>query len=222
MYKLDMVDMLQSSESNLSRLEARLQNIYETLNNDKTRDSYELVGDGLSSLRLLRKAVKSQEELLREKGLRRVSDLHSFSDNESVVIVAEGEWQWQNAVVRINNSMDCSNNETITVAPSLDLEFGVDATSQTLLSVSRKDLAVWDMPNADWGFQDEYEYGSTSYSARKKSSSSVLEILKQVGDTKPVKARTVQTTEPSFTSARERKTAGKKSAAKEKKGKKKR
>jgi len=47
-----------------------------------------------------------------------------------------------------------------------------------------------------------------------------LEILKQVGETKQTKARTVQTTTPSFTSARERKAAGKKSATKEKGGKK--
>jgi hypothetical protein len=220
-YKRDMIQKLQSSESDLSRLEARLNNIYETLSNDETRDSYELVGDGLSSLRLMRKAIKSEEELLSEKGLRRVSDTHSFYDNESVVIVAEGEWQWQNAVVRINDNMDSSNNEeTITVVPSLDLAFGVEETSQTLLSVKRKDLAVWDIPDADWGFQDQYAYGSTSYSERKKSSTNVLEILKQVGETKQTKARTVQTTTPSFTSARERKAAGKKSATKEKGGKK--
>eukprot|EP00985_Skeletonema_marinoi_P025704 scaffold19127_cov150-Skeletonema_marinoi.AAC.1 len=126
-YKRDMVCKLQSSESNLSRLEARLQNIYETLRNDETRDSYEVVGDGLSSLRLLRKAVKSEEELLSEKGLRRVLDAHSFYDDESVVIIAEGEWQWQNAVVRIHDNKDSSNNEeTITVIPSLDLAFGAE------------------------------------------------------------------------------------------------
>ncbi|KAL7433928.1 hypothetical protein ACHAXM_003851 [Skeletonema potamos] len=220
-YKRDMVGKLQSSESNLSRLEARLENIYETLSNDETRGSYELVGDGLSSLRLLRKAVKSEEELLSDKGLRRVSETHSFYDNESVVIVAEGEWQWQSAVVKISNSTDSSSNEeTITVVPSLDLAFGVEETSQALLSVKRQDLAVWDVPDANWGFQDEYAYDSNIYSARKKLSTNVLEILKQVGETKPTKFRTVQTTTPSFTSARERKAAGKKSAAKEKGGKK--
>jgi len=85
--------------------------------------------------------------------------------------------------------------------------------------VSRKDVAVWDIPDAEWGFQDEYGYGSTSYFARKKSSSNVLEKLKQVGETKP-KPRNIPTKTPSFTSARERKAAGKKSGAKEKKGKK--
>ncbi len=219
-YKRDMICKLQSSESNLSRLEARLQNIYETLENDKTRDSYEVVGDGLSSLRLMRKAVKSEEELLSEKGLRRVSDRHSFCDNESVVIIAEGEFQWQNAVVKIEDSEDGSKDEeTVTVVPSLDLVYGVEDTSQTILLVSRKDVAVWDIPDADWGFQDEYGYGSTSYSARKKSSSNVLEKLKQVGETKP-KPRNIPTKTSSFTSARERKAAGKKSGAKEKKGKK--
>jgi len=220
-YKRDMVCKLQSSESNLSRLEARLQNIYETLRNDETRDSYEVVGDGLSSLRLLRKAVKSEEELLSEKGLRRVSDAHSFYDDESVVIIAEGEWQWQNAVVRINDNKDSSNNEeTITVVHSLDLAFGAEDTSQTMISLSRKDVAVWDIPDADWGFQDEYAYSSTSYSTRTASSSNVLEKLKQVGATKPTKALNLPTKASSFTSSRERKAAGKKSAAKEKKGKK--
>lgn len=222
-YKRDMICKLQSSESNLSRLEARLQNIYETLRNDKTRDSYEVVGDGLSSLRLLRKVVKSEEELLSEKGLRRVSDRHSFYDNESVVIIAEGEFQWQNAVVRMKESEDGSGSkdeETITVVPSLDLAFGVEDSSQTILLVRRKDVAVWDIPDADWGFQDEYGYGSTSYSARRKSSSNVLEKLKQVGETKPTKPRNIPTKTPSFTSARERKAAGKKSGVKEKKGKK--
>ncbi len=221
-YKRDMICKLQSSESNLSRLEARLQNIYETLRNDETRDSYEVVGDGLSSLRLLRKVVKSEEELLSEKGLRRVSDRHSFYDNESVVIIAAGEFQWQNAVVRIKeeDGSGSKDEETITVVPSLDLAFGVEDSSQTILLVSRKDVAVWDIPDADWGFQDEHGYGSTSYSARQKLSSNVLEKLKQVGETKPTKPRNVPTKTPSFTSARERKAAGKKSGVIEKKGKK--
>ena len=222
-YKSDMVCKLQSSESNLSRLEARLQNIYETLKNDESRDMYDVVGDSLSSLRLLRKAVKSEEELLIEKGLRRVSDRHTFYENESVVIIAEGEFQWQNAVV-INGSEDSSKGEdTITVAPSLDLAFGVEDTSQTLLLVKRKDVAVWDVPDDDWGFQDEYAYGSTSYSAAKKSTSNVLEKLKQVGaTTKSTSARNIPTSTPSssFTSARERKAAGKKSASKKKRKKK--
>lgn len=221
-YKRDMLCKLQSSESNLSRLEARLQNIYETLRNDETRDSYEVVGDGLSSLRLLRKAVKSEEELLSEKGLRRVSDRHSFYDNESVVIIAEGEFQWQNAVVRmiddgtkLEEGGSAKDEETITVVPSLDLAFGMEDSAQTIL-LGRKDVAVWDIPDADWGFQDEYGYGSTSYSA-KKSSSNILEKLKQVGETTPTKPRNISTKIPSFTSARERKAAGKKGKKRKKK-----
>jgi DNA mismatch repair protein MutS2 len=217
-YKRDMVCKLQTSEGNLSRLEARLQNIYETLKNDETRELYDIVGDGLSSLRLLRKAVKSEEELLSEKGLRRVSDRHSFYDNESVVITAEGEFQWQNAVVRINGSDDSSKDEdTITVVPSLDLAFGEEDSSQTLLLVRRKDVAVWDIPDADWGFQDD-AFSSTSYSGGNKPTSNVLEKLKQVsvGEKKSTNARNIVTKTPSFTSARERKAAGKKSAAKDK------
>ncbi|KAL7491333.1 hypothetical protein ACHAWT_001682 [Skeletonema menzelii] len=219
-YKRDMVCKLQSSESTLSRLEARLQSIYETLKNDESRDMYDVVGDGLSSLRLLRKAVKSEEELLSEKGLRRVTDRHTFYENESVVIIAEGEFQWQNAVVRIENgSEDSSNGEdTITVVPSLDLAFGVEDTSQALLLVRRKDIAVWDIP--DWGFQDEYAYGSTSYSAAKKSTSNVLEKLKQVGVTTKSTSARISAKTPSFTSARERKAAGKTSASKKNRKKK--
>ena len=220
-YKRDMIGKLQASDSHLSRLEARLQNIYETLSDDKTKSKYELVGDSLSTLRLLRKAVKSEEEVLTEKGLRRVSDMHSFYDNESVVIIAEGEWQWQNAVVRINESTDSIDQETIAVVPSLDMTLDIDDTSQALL-VNRRDLAVWDIP--EWGFDDEDPYRSTSYSRRNKSSSKVLDILKQVGETKPNKARNFQTSStntPSFTSARERKASMKKSTTKKKKGKRK-
>ena len=219
-YKRDMIGKLQASDSHLSRLEARLQNIYETLSDDKTKSTYELVGDSLSTLRLLRKAVKSEEEVLKEQGLRRVSDMHSFYDNESVVIIAEGEWQWQNAVVRINESTDSIDQETIAVVPSLDMTLDIDDTSQALL-VNRRDLAVWDIP--EWGFDDEDQYSASSFSRRNKSSSKVLDILKQVGETKPTKARTIQTSSktPSFTSARERKSSMKKSATKKKKGKRK-
>lgn len=217
-YKRDMIGKMQASESHLSRIEARLQNMYETLSDDKTKTTYDLIGDGLSTLRLLKKAVKSEEEMLIEKGLRRVSEMHSFYDNESVVIVAEGEWQWQNAVVRMNDSAtDISNNqEMITVVPSLDFAFGFEETSQSLLVVNRKDLAVWDIPG--WGLEDKYEYGSNNFSERNKSSSTVLELLKQVKN-KTTNAQTVDKSTPSFTSARERKAAVKKALTK--KGKKK-
>ena len=220
-YKRDMVGKLQSSEGNLARLEARLQNIYETLRDDETRNSYEVVGDGLSSLSLLRKEVKSEEELLSEKGLRRVSNTHLFYDQESVVIIADGEWQWQNAVVKVDDNINCSASEdVVTVIPSLDLAFGGEESSQTLLTISRKDVAIWDIPDADWGFQDEYAYTSSNFSARTKSPDSVLEKLKQVGVKEKIKTPLAASKSPSFTSARERKAASKKSA-KKKKGKKK-
>ncbi|KAL9185078.1 hypothetical protein ACHAXT_002855 [Thalassiosira profunda] len=150
----DMLSKIEVSKTQLSRLESRLDSIFETLKTDDTKSSYELVGDSLDELRLLKRKVQTEEELLSEKGLRRVGDSHSFYEGEMVVIIAEGEWKGYDAVVKATD-----DPLTVTVV-RLDW-FAIDEDdAQEPLVLSRRDVAVFDYPDPEWGFDDS-SYGDT-------------------------------------------------------------
>ena len=206
-YKDDMISKIEVSKMHLSRLESRLQSIFDTLKNNKDNmSSYELVGDCLEELRLLKRRVQTEEELLLEKGLRRIPDSYSFYHGESVVIIADGELKGFDAVVKIQEKEDDAS--LVTVVPVLDI-FTIDEEDTEPLVLKRRDVAIYDYPDA---------YPDESYSSTKqKQTNDVLSVLSTL-NTSSSKASTSTTKtneEKTFTSARQRKAA----AAKQKKGK---
>ncbi|KAL7533764.1 hypothetical protein ACHAXR_005438 [Thalassiosira sp. AJA248-18] len=209
--KEDMVSKIDVQKMYLSRLESRLESIFETLKDEETRDAYELVGESMDDLRLLKRKVQTEQELLSEKGLRRVADSHSFYEGEAVVIIKEGEWRGYDAVVK-----DADDPLAVTVVPVLDLFNDGDAQEDPLV-LRRSEVAIFDYP--DWGFSDDTYAGTDSYSKQKQTSSNVLSVLSTLSTSKS-KASTSNDTKTrennSFTSARQRKAA--KSTAKQKKG----
>lgn len=217
-YKDDMISKIQVSRMQLSRLENRLESIFDTLKKEDTRDLFELVGDSLEELRLLKRKVQTEEELLSEKGLRRVSDSYSFYDGETVVIIAEGEWKGYDAVVK---SVDADDPLSVTVVPVLDLFAINEDHSQEPLVLRRRDVAVFDYP--DWGFTDDTYVGADPSSNRKQSGSNVLSVLSTLNtsNTNTPNIKTKDENAATFTSARHRKAAAAatKNAAKKKKRK---
>jgi len=203
--KIDMIAKLDASETQLARLESRLQNIFDVISSDETGEIYELVGGSLSELRAVRKKVKSEKELLAERGLRRVSSNHSFRDGETVVITAEGEWEGCNAVVRLD---DGGNDPfTLTVVPSVDWFASTEENLSPTVVLKRSDVAVWDYPDEMWEFAEKIP-------KRKQDPGPNQKVLSILSTMKPgrnsSKAGSVPTENRgtgSFTSARQRKAA---------------
>ena len=213
-YKNDMISKIQVSRMQLSRLESRLEIIFDTLKKEETA-SYELVGDSLEELRLLKRKVQTEEELLTEKGLRRVSQSYSFYDGEAVVIIAEGEWKGYDAVVKIvDKALD--DSQSVTVVPVLDMFAMVDDNTEPIV-LRRRDIAIFDYPDTF----DTGDINIDSYSEKKQSSSNnVLSVLSTLntGNSKAIASKPRE--EKVFTSARQRKAAAATTTKKKKKGKK--
>jgi hypothetical protein len=76
-YKDDMISKIQVSRMQLSQLKSQLGGIFDALKG-KGGGPYELVGDSLEELRLLKKKLLTKEEVLSRKGLRRFPELYSF------------------------------------------------------------------------------------------------------------------------------------------------
>ncbi|KAL7512051.1 hypothetical protein ACHAXN_009499 [Cyclotella atomus] len=204
--KHDTLAKLQSSDMYLSRLENRLEAIFQTLSNDDTKNAYELVGDSLDELKLLRKKVKTEEELLAEKGLRRVPENYSFYNGETVVILAEGEFKGYNGVVKMDESESTEQHAhdfTVTVIPTLDL-FSLDEEEEPPLQLKRRDVAIWDYPDT-FG----YDY-PTQTSKSNSSSTKVISLLSTLNvDRKTTKSNESDKRNEAFTSARQRKASRK-------------
>jgi hypothetical protein len=200
-YKNDMISKIEVSRMQLSRLESRLSNIFDILMQaQKDGDTYELVGESLNELRLLkRKLQTAEDEFLSEKGLRRVSDSYSFREGETVVIIADTEWKGFDAVVK---AMDGNDPQNVIVIPVLDLfSFTEDDVAQEELVLRRRDVAIFDYPN--WGNDDK---SGGSYSDRKTSRNNIMSVLSTLTTTSKTKTTTnVMEGTTTYISARQRK-----------------
>ena len=200
-YKNNMISKIEVSRMQLSRLESRLSHIFDTLmQGQKDGDTYELVGESLNDLRLLkRKLQTAEEQFLSEKGLRRVSDAYSFREGETVVIIADTEWKGFNAVVK---AMDSNDPQNVIVVPVLDLfSFTEDDVAQEALLLRRRDVAIFDYPN--WGIDDK---SGGSYSDRKTSRNNIMSVLSTLTTTSKTKTTTnVMDGTTTYSSARQRK-----------------
>jgi hypothetical protein len=202
--KDDTIAKLQSSDMYLSRVESRLEAIFESLSKDQSGNAFQLVGESLGDIRLMRRKIRSEEELLAEKGMRRVPESYSFYVGESVVIIAEGEFKGYNAVVKAVDS-----GGTVIVVPTLDL-FSTDEEGSPFLELKRSEVAIWDYPN-EFGEKITQEF-SFSKASRLGSNNKVLSLLSSLNDDNikapKYKAQYDKATD-SFTSSRQRKAAKK-------------
>jgi DNA mismatch repair protein MutS2 len=64
-----MIHVTKAYDQHLSRLEDRLDSVFTVLNDDQTKDAYDVVGESMATLRLMKKQIKTKEEILNEKGL---------------------------------------------------------------------------------------------------------------------------------------------------------
>lgn len=197
-YKQDMLNRIEVSKTYLSRLEGRMASIFETLQSDESRNAYELVGDSLDELRISKKKVASEQELLSRKGLKRVSESYRFYEGETVVILCDSEWKGHDAIIK---SVD-DDQQRIYIKPVFDI-FSQDDDETLEMSLQRRDVAVYDYPSWDWDSEDDTYAPSDP---RKK----VLSVLGQL-NVETTSRATVKSidSKPAYKSSRQRKAAKK-------------
>lgn len=203
-------------------------------------DDLELVGETISEIRLAKKQVLSQKELLSERGLKLLPTSYELKVGESVVIVAPGEWDGSTATVAADATKDDTLGPTeVLVQPSSSLfawdDMMFDATTSNgddssmvdrPLIVQRHELAIWDYASI-WE-EAESEMVATSIPDSKRRLSSLLSTLKSEDKSanqqkqQHTVGKTLQAPNNggnnSFTSSRERKASNK--GKKEKKNRK--
>lgn len=203
------VALAQAHEDHLSRLETRLNSIFTDLKKDQSGTVYDLVGNTLGEVRLVKEKILSEKELLASRGLKAVPFDYQFTEGENVVIVAEGEYNGQTATIASRDVGGKTGElKEVLVFPSLDWEWRpdeVDAQPSPPKVFKVSDIALWDYPT-DWPIDGETK--SRSISEAKQGLFDTLNKLSSSNDGKSRQLDNPSTSSRSkFTSSRERKAA---------------
>lgn len=219
-----MISLASAYDQQLKTLEQRLDRCYQELRNDPNQRSLEIIGNTLTEVNVFRKKVKSEEELLREKGLRLVPENYKLAAGESVVIVG-GDLDGTIAKVATDTSLSSQDPDSVVVIPSLEawnlgspgINGAVGPDSLAPIVLKRRQLAIWDYVSV-YEDDDKDDLGiQTSVKDRRLKLNLLLSNLNSLT---PTSARTSQVKKTSsfnsFKSSRERKAASKKGRQKSK------
>ncbi|CAJ1966890.1 unnamed protein product [Cylindrotheca closterium] len=212
-----MLSLAASYELHLSRLEGRLQNVYQQLQKEG-KDNLDLVGETLSELRVVQREVLGQRELLKERGLKILPISHELQSGESVVIFGEGDFDDMSVTVIADSAMDPSlapNEVLVSQSCFFGFEMFDDGEQESQFVVQRHELALWDYDALEGDDTSKKWIASTAESERNLAS--VFASLKTTPKQGPKQSNTETTTSKVF-SSRERKAAKKKTKG-SKKGK---
>ena len=223
-----MILVTRAHDQHLSRLEDRLDSIFTILNDDNTKDAYDLVGESMATLRLVKKRIKTKEERLMERGLRSISEIDVFQGGESVVIMDGGPLEGETAIVC--HQQEKANDDEVMV--EMESEFGASFDQEFLdpnslsvggLKMKRGDLAVWYYPDVD----DDWGNSFDTFSQAKSIPDSRNKLFDTLNSLKPVEQKkksavpssklTNGVKEKKFMSSRERKALSKASKKQKKK-----
>lgn len=226
----EMLSLATAYDDHLLMLEQSVEQCYQTLkqqNNNNT--SVHVLGESLAQLRIAQRQVKTERELLHERGLKRLPDLYKLATSEVVVIVDENSpWHGSSGAVAsadslpVDNGLTLAENDIVVVCscsawddftpPGVHLQDF--AVPDEAIVFKRYQLAIWDYESVwegDKSFNDIDLVKSIPDSRRKLSR--LLSKLKTVGtsmDGGGAPKRAAQ----SFASSRERKAAKRKGKVK--------
>lgn len=189
-----MVALASSYDTHLERLQRRLDDCYLELRNDKSKNDLEVIGETLAELKANKKRIKSERELLKEKGLKVLPSYHNLAIGESVVLIRTDDgWDGLAVEVVADSIIDPTLGETqvmVRVPSSFDAwgdrftldDNGTPETESIPWIVQRHQLATWDYDSI-WedGSSDSLSSnlgGGTSIPNSKKSLTSLLSSLK--------------------------------------------
>ncbi len=156
------------------------------------KSEYEIVGETLSELKVVRKRIISQQEKLAQKGLKVLPPDRKLSPGESVIIISIGELEGVTATVLEDGSVSNASLDPnqVLVRPnfsSLDLTdvvlAGIDPMNDRPLILQRQEIAIWDYDSIydDGTFQSK---PATSISNSKQKVNSLLSTLDSVSKKK--------------------------------------
>lgn len=210
--RLAMMSLAAAYDLRLAMWEQRLEGCYQSLKDQKL-DQLELVGETIAELRVVKKQMQSEKERLGKRGLRLLPNSYKLAVGESVVIVAEGEWDGVTAKIVADSTQDGTLKPTeVLVQPSgssfspLDDLFpaAYNPIVEKPIVFLRHELAIWDYDSV-WDYRTT-EIRTTSVLDSKRKLSSLLSTLKTLPTNK---TEAKPGPEQSFTSSRGRKSAGK-------------
>lgn len=194
-----MLKLASSYDGHFCRLESKLENTFQKLQ-ELHDDPMEVIGGTLAELRLVRKTVQSQIDLLRERGLRPVRNDYRLKVGESVIIVTEGELDGTTARVVDLESLAFDD---VAVVPTFG--FGLDDRFAKPIVLKRSQIAMWDYESV---LEDaESQPSVNSITNEKRSLNRALASL-QLKQTKSTASPSNRST-GRFKSSRERKASKK-------------
>jgi hypothetical protein len=211
-----MLSLASAYDRHLALLEERIERCFQELKS--TNSPTELLGETLSELRVVKRQVQSEKDLLRERGLKILPDLYKLVDGTSIFIVKKGEWEGvAGTVVTLDPSLgqelkpdEVAVSTALTLWEQMTLEDPMSATSSPLV-FKRYELAIWD-------FDSVWDYGGDadmpSYTSIKDSKRQLNDVLSRIKtDASSSQARRTGkpvVAESTFTSSRQRKASNKK------------
>lgn len=213
-----MVSLASSYACDLDRKMDYLEAIFRKLK-EGGKSEYELVGETLSELKVVKKEIMSQEEKLALKGLKALPMTRVLSPGESVVIITLGELEGVTATV-VEDGLNGKNSlgaNQILVRPSfssLDMNdlllANIDPMNDRPLILQRQEIAIWDYDS----IYDDDSYQSkpaASISNSKQKVNSLLSTLDSVSKKKKASSASPKKKGggSKFQSSRQRKAANK-------------
>jgi MutS domain V len=230
-----MISLANAYDRHLSRLEQRIELCYQSLkqeqNNDQAEVTEHVLGETLAELRIIRKTVKREQDILRERGLKRLRDNDELSIKQNVVVIdSSSPWNGNTGTVTTTDKLSDEQQQSFS---SMDVVVVFADTGWTDLSLGgnemipdyfpsmfqtepiifkRYQLAIWDYTNFwdnDKSLYDD-KYASIADSNRRLRG--ILAKLETTSTQPRPKSRVPSaSTKPSstFTSSRERKSAKK-------------
>ena len=223
-----MVSLAAAYDNHLAKLEHRVEHCYlelQRMRKEGDNNPMLILGDTLAEMRLVRAQVKSEEDLLLEKGLKRMRDDYVPEIGDKVVVVDENsEWSGASGVVTSNELLSLSEGQRFfgdMVVVELSLWSGwstIKTSSKDPLSVpilcdvqafQRYQLALWDYESV-WNDLDKSTRGndkSMGIAGSMRRLSGLLSTLKPESTRKPSMPSSTHSLSPCFTSSRERKVA---------------
>lgn len=209
-----MISLASSYEQHLSRLESRLDSLFQQLKKED-KESVDLVGETISELRVVQRQILGQKELLKERGLKLLPTSYDLQVGESVVVIAEGEMDGSTVKIVADGMLDSTLGPNEVLVQHSNSFFGSDEPPDATndgdknFVVPRHELALWDYASA-WDEEDGRVSAVTSTSDSKRRLTSLLSNLKSsrsVTKTKERSTKDAAGNNSSFASARERKAA---------------
>jgi dsDNA-specific endonuclease/ATPase MutS2 len=208
-----MVSLARSYEVHLDRRLDSLETSFQKLKNDKGSD-FELIGNTLSEIKIVKKKIVSKEQMLANKGLKVLPTDYVLNPDESIVIISNDKWEGMTANIvsdSSNGGASLGQNEVL-VIPSFSLHAwddvdltDIDPMLDHSLILQRHEIAIWNLDS----IYDDDDYQSkpaTSISDSKRKVNSLLSTLNSVSSKKESKPKKKP---GNFQSSRQRKATNK-------------